>query len=92
MASSFTYRGEIINAFRFEDHEGHVDYFDEKGNNLRKAFLRSPIAFNFRISSNFGKRKHHISGKWRNHFGTDYAATTGTGKGNLIRHLKSRPR
>ena len=78
LASSFTYKGATINAFRFEDHEGQVDYFDENGQNLRKAFLKSPIAFNYRISSNFGKRKHPISGKWKDHNGTDYAASTGT--------------
>ena len=77
-AVSFTHRGKTLNAFRFKEQEKFVDYFDENGNNLRKAFLKTPIAFDFRISSNFGKRKHPISGKWKTHFGTDYAAPTGT--------------
>lgn len=77
-AVSFTHKGKIINAFRFNENEKYADYFDENGNNLRKAFLKTPIAYDFRISSNFGKRRHPISGKWSNHFGTDYAATTGT--------------
>ena len=77
-AASFTNRGQIINAFRFQENNKYVDYFDESGKNLRKAFLQSPIAFNYRISSKFGKRKHPISKKWKNHNGTDYAAPTGT--------------
>ena len=76
-AASFTHKGKIINAFRFKENENYSDYFDENGNNLRKAFLMSPVDF-IRISSKFGKRKHPISGKWKTHKGTDYAAKTGT--------------
>ena len=76
-AASFTHKGKTTNAFRFQEQENSLDYFDEKGNNLRSAFLVSPLAFT-RVSSSFGKRKHPISGKWKNHNGTDYAAKTGT--------------
>ena len=76
-AASFTHKGETTNAFRFQEQENSLDYFDEKGNNLRSAFLVSPLSFT-RVSSSFGKRKHPISGKWKNHNGTDYAAKTGT--------------
>ncbi len=77
-AASFTHKGKVINAFRFKENENYSDYFDEKGNNLRSAFLKSPIDFAARISSGFGKRKHPISGKWKTHKGTDYAVRTGT--------------
>jgi murein DD-endopeptidase MepM/ murein hydrolase activator NlpD len=77
-AASFTHKGKVINAFRFKEKESYVDYFDENGNNLRSAFLKSPLDFAARISSGFGKRKHPISGKWKTHKGTDYAARTGT--------------
>jgi murein DD-endopeptidase MepM/ murein hydrolase activator NlpD len=76
-AASFTHKGKTTNAFRFEEQENSPEYFDENGNNLRSSFLVSPLAFT-RVSSSFGKRKHPISGKWKNHNGTDYSAKTGT--------------
>ena len=76
-SASFTHKGKTINAIRFEENKDYIDYFDDKGNNLKSAFLKSPIDF-ARISSRFGGRKHPISGKWKNHAGTDYAAASGT--------------
>ena len=76
-AASFTHKGKTINAFRFKEDEKFVDYFDSSGNNLRSAFLMSPVDF-ARVSSGFGHRKHPISGKWKKHNGVDYAAKTGT--------------
>mgnify|MGYP006221024493 CR=1 FL=1 len=49
-AASFTHKGKTINAFRFKENEKFVDYFDSSGNNLRSAFLMSPVDF-ARVSS-----------------------------------------
>ena len=53
-------------------------YYDPAGRNLRKAFLRSPLAFS-RVSSGFGMRRHPFLKAWRAHRGVDYAAPAGTG-------------
>jgi murein DD-endopeptidase MepM/ murein hydrolase activator NlpD len=52
-------------------------FYDASGMSLRAAFLRAPLTFR-RISSVFGARNHPIFGQWRNHTGTDYAASEGT--------------
>jgi murein DD-endopeptidase MepM/ murein hydrolase activator NlpD len=58
--------------------KGPADYFTEKGESLRKAFLRSPLKFT-RISSGYSKsRLHPILGENRPHLGVDYAAPVGT--------------
>ena len=65
-------------AIAFNEMAGFEDYFDEKGNNLRKFFLKAPVSFT-RISSRFtNKRKHPVTGRWKGHFGTDFAAPIGT--------------
>ncbi|MCR5050293.1 MAG: M23 family metallopeptidase [Paludibacteraceae bacterium] len=53
-------------------------YFDEKGQSLRKAFLKAPLNYK-RISSHFSyARKHPVFKIVRPHTGVDYAAPTGT--------------
>ena len=65
-------------AIAFNEVQGFEDYFDEKGNNLRKFFLKAPVSFT-RISSRFtNRRKHPVTGRWKGHFGTDFAAPIGT--------------
>jgi len=81
-AAYFEHRGKPIYAFNFEtDSVNHVvDYYDEDANNLRRAFLKSPIKFNFRISSkyNLKRRIKYYGYKLRPHKGTDFAAPLGT--------------
>ncbi len=53
-------------------------FFDEKGNSLRKAFLKAPLRFS-RISSGYSHSRYHPVLKIRRpHHGVDYAAATGT--------------
>lgn len=77
MASEFQHRDELFVAYRFEQ-DSVVNYFDEKGESLRKAFLQAPLEFS-RISSNYSlKRYHPVQKRWKAHLGTDYAAPKGT--------------
>lgn len=65
-------------AIRFDQGDGGNKYWNEKGESLRKAFLKAPLQYT-RISSRFTyKRKHPITGKVRPHTAVDYAAPTGT--------------
>jgi murein DD-endopeptidase MepM/ murein hydrolase activator NlpD len=57
--------------------KGQVEYFDGKGNSVRKSLLRTPIN-GARISSGFGMRRHPVLGYSKMHKGTDFAAPTGT--------------
>lgn len=58
--------------------DGERSFFDEKGNSLRKAFLKAPLRYS-RISSGFSHSRYHPVLKIRRpHHGVDYAAPTGT--------------
>ena len=53
-------------------------YFDQEGNSLRRAFLKSPVRFS-RISSRYShSRLHPILRIRRPHYGVDYSAPVGT--------------
>ncbi len=76
-AAEFEHVGKSYYAFRFSQDEG-FDYFDDRGENLRKAFLKAPLSFR-RISSHFsGSRLHPVLKIRRPHYGVDYAAPRGT--------------
>ena len=65
-------------AIRFDQGDGGNKYWSEKGESLRKAFLKAPLKYN-RISSRFTyHRKHPITGVVRPHTAVDYAAPVGT--------------
>lgn len=69
--------GEGYYAFAYKQ-DGRTDYFDEKGQSLRKAFLKAPLNYR-RISSKFSNgRMHPVYHVVRPHHGVDYAAPSGT--------------
>ncbi|MBP6977697.1 MAG: M23 family metallopeptidase [Bacteroidales bacterium] len=69
--------GEEFYAFRFTQ-DSVLDYFDERAENLRRAFLKAPLEYR-RISSRFTHSRYHPILKIRRpHHGVDYSAPAGT--------------
>ncbi|MCC6303316.1 MAG: peptidoglycan DD-metalloendopeptidase family protein [Gammaproteobacteria bacterium] len=78
LAAEFVNRGKVYRAVRYTEPGGSGQYYTAEGKSLRKAFLRSPVAFT-RVSSGFSLgRMHPILNRIRSHKGVDYAAPTGT--------------
>ncbi len=78
LAAEFTNQGKSYQAFLFRDGKRPAAYYNAKGESLRTAFLRAPLAFS-RISSGFTLRRFHpIAKTWRAHPAIDYAAPSGT--------------
>ena len=79
-AAVFQHNNEKYYAIPFKDDTSlsSVEYFDEKGKNLRNFFLRAPVEFK-RISSRYSKsRRHPVTGRVKAHKGTDFAAESGS--------------
>ena len=73
----FQHSGEDFYAFYFQ-RDSTNEYFDEKGNCLRRLFLKAPLSFS-RISSGFSRARFHpILRVFRPHTGIDYVAPRGT--------------
>ncbi len=80
VALEFKTSGKSLYCFLFEDPETKKrQHYDQKGNAVRKAFLRVPFNFNPRVTSNFSYSRYHpILKRRRPHLGVDYGAPTGT--------------
>jgi len=77
-AAEFVNQGHSYRAVYFQSDADHGDYYTPEGKSVRKAFLRSPIAFS-RVSSGFSmSRFHPVLNQWRAHKGVDFAAPIGT--------------
>ena len=77
LMAALTLSGTKLRLIRHELANGDVDYFNEKGESVRKALLRTPVD-GARLSSRYGKRKHPVLGYTRMHRGVDFAAPRGT--------------
>lgn len=76
-ACCFQHMGVDFWAFRYEQ-DSTFSYYNEKGESLKKAFLKAPLNYS-RISSSFSYgRMHPILKIVRPHLGVDYAARLGT--------------
>ena len=76
--AEFTNREKKYIAQRFFDNVQGKQYFNENGENVKKAFLRAPLDFAY-VSSHFNpNRMHPILHKIKAHNGVDYAAKRNT--------------
>jgi murein DD-endopeptidase MepM/ murein hydrolase activator NlpD len=75
--AALTLGGKTLELYRFELADGRIDYFDTKGQSVRKALMRTPID-GARLSSTYGMREHPILGYSTMHRGVDFAASSGT--------------
>ena len=74
----FSHNGKDLPALMYDQKDGGNIYWNEKGESMRKAFLKAPLKFS-RISSGFSyARKHPVTRKVQPHTGIDYAAPKGT--------------
>lgn len=74
----YSHNGEDFPAVMFNQKDGGNIYWNEKGESMRKAFLKAPLQYS-RISSGFSyARRHPVTRKVQPHTGVDYAAPSGT--------------
>ena len=77
ISAEFSHRGSPYMAYAFDTGDG-IDFYDDQGESIQKAFLRYPVAFS-RISSRYSSGRFHPVLKRRTaHLGTDFAADRGT--------------
>lgn len=74
----FSHGGEELPMVMFDQKDNGNIWWNEKGESMRKAFLKAPLQYS-RISSGFSyARKHPVTRKVQPHTGVDYAAPKGT--------------
>jgi murein DD-endopeptidase MepM/ murein hydrolase activator NlpD len=78
LSAEFVNNGKTFQAVWFQEPGApRGDYYNMAGQNLRRAYLASPLAFS-RVTSGFKMRFHPILQTWRAHLGVDYGAPAGT--------------
>ena len=69
--------GDQLGFFRYDSADSAIGWYDENGNSAARTLIRTPIT-GARLSSNFGTRRHPVSGFNAMHKGVDFAAPKGT--------------
>jgi murein DD-endopeptidase MepM/ murein hydrolase activator NlpD len=76
-AAWFKHMGKEYYAIPFYQ-DSTINFYDEQGNNIKKAFLKAPLNYS-RIASHFSNSRFHpILKIFRPHHGVDYCAAMGT--------------
>ncbi len=75
--ASVNLSGKPIAMYRFENSQGTVEYFNDKGESVKKALLKTPVD-GAKITSGFGMRMHPILGFTTMHKGVDFGVPVGT--------------
>ena len=74
----FSHGGQDLPMVMYDQGDGGNIWWNEKGESMRKAFLKAPLNYS-RISSGFSyARRHPVTRKVQPHTGVDYAAPKGT--------------
>ena len=74
----FSHAGEDFPMVMYNQKDDGNIWWNEKGESMRKAFLKAPLNYS-RISSGFSyARRHPVTRKVQPHTGVDYAAPKGT--------------
>ena len=75
--ADLTLSGKHLAVYRYVDASRQVDFYNSKGESVRKALLRTPVD-GARITSKFGMRVNPILGFSMMHKGVDFGVPTGT--------------
>ncbi len=76
--AEFSHGGQVMPMIMYNQQDGGNIWWNDKGESMRKAFLKAPLKYS-RVSSGFSySRRHPITRKVKPHTGVDYAAPTGT--------------
>lgn len=77
LAAEYVNSGEQFRGFNYETEDGDRGYYNPEGKNLKRQFLKSPLA-SIRVTSRYGMRYHPVVGRKKMHRGVDYGAPVGT--------------
>ena len=75
--ASMTLSGSQLKFYAFRQDDGSYDYYNDKGEGIRKALLRTPVN-GAKLTSSFGMRRHPILGYSLLHKGVDFGVPPGT--------------